>query len=363
LPSGSSSCSHALGRFDARLAAAFPRRSIVASPTPVQPLEKLSRSAGGAELWIKRDDLTNPRYGGNKPRKLEFLIGDALVRGARGLLTFGVVGSHHALATAIFGHEAGLSTTAVLVKGPLHPHAVENLRRTCAEAERVLLLDVAGFPAVASAVLGALTGGSLRTCLIPPGGSSVIGNLGYVAAAMELAEQVRAGEMPRPDYIFVPAGSLGTIAGLVTGLALARLETWTAGIAVLGPPSATQGRVDSLVRRVRRRILDVAPDLKSIRTGFERFSLFFDQLGQGYGHETEAGARAARQMQELEGITLDTTYTAKTVAGMLDRVGQPSMRGKTVLYWHTLSSAPPPALDGPAAPLPPAFERLLAVTG
>ncbi len=337
----------ALFRFDPRFAAAFAHHPILAGPTPVQPLERLSREVGGPAIWIKRDDLTSALYGGNKPRKLEFLLGDVRRRGSRAVVTFGVVGSHHALATAIHARPIGVDTTAVLVNGPLHPHAIENLRRTCLHATRTLYLDWAHLPAVAGAIGGTFVGPINRPYLIPPGGSSPLGNLGYVSAALELAEQVRAGQMPRPDYVFVPAGSLGTLAGLVVGFALARLETWVVGIAVLGPPSVTTDRADRMVRRVRKRLIEASPEVRRIGAGFERFSLRFGSLGSGYGHATPEGAEAAQRLAAFEDIQLDATYTAKAMAGMLAHVAQPSFRGKTVLFWHTLNRAAP--AEDPAA--------------
>ncbi|MFN7952035.1 MAG: pyridoxal-phosphate dependent enzyme [bacterium] len=331
----------ALFRFDPRFAAAFAHHPILAGPTPVQPLERLSREVGGPSIWIKRDDLSNPLYGGNKPRKLEFLLGDVQRRGARSVVTFGVVGSHHALATALHARAIGVDTTAVLVQGPLHPHAIENLRRTCLHATRTLYLDWAHAPAVAGALCATFVGPINRPYLIPPGGSSPLGNLGYVSAALELAEQVRAGEMPKPDYVYVPAGSLGTLAGLVVGFALARLETWVVGVAVLGPPSVTTDRANRLVRRVRRRLIEASPDVERIGAGFERLSLRFGALGRGYGHATPEATEAARHLAELEDVKLDTTYTAKAMAGMLEQIPQPSFQGKTVLFWHTLSRAAP----------------------
>ncbi|MBK7973400.1 MAG: pyridoxal-phosphate dependent enzyme [Deltaproteobacteria bacterium] len=331
----------ALFRYDRGFANAFPHHSVLPGPTPVQPLERLTSALGGPTVWVKRDDLSSPLYGGNKPRKLEFLLADAARRGARSLVTFGVIGSHHALATAIHARELGIDTTAVLVNGPLHRHAIENLRRTCVHARRTLHLELTYVPEVAAAVLPAWLGLAPDTYLIPPGGSSVVGNLGYVSAGLELAEQVRAGELPRPDFVYLPAGSLGTMAGLVAGFALAGLETWVVGIAVLPPPGATTDRVDRLVRKVRRHLIAAVPDVKRIGHGFERFSLRFGQLGAGYGHATASGLDAQRRLAELEGLTLDTTYTAKAMAGMIEHVTQPSFRGKNVLFWHTLSSSPP----------------------
>src|SRR5579883_1421299 len=157
-------------------------------PTPVERLDTLSNDA--SELWVKRDDLTHGVYGGNKVRKLEWLLADARTRGARRIVTVGAVGSHHVLATTYFGTRAGFEVLAVLVPQPRTDHVVEVLRADLALGLRVVPVSSWGVAPIA--MLARLGRG---TRLVTVGGSSVVGSMGYVQAARELAAQVRGGAL------------------------------------------------------------------------------------------------------------------------------------------------------------------------
>src|SRR5690606_5056181 len=157
-------------------------------PTPVEPLEGLSR-ATGAECWIKRDDRSGARYGGNKVRKLELLLGQALARRRRSVVTIGAFGSHHALATAIYGRAVGLEVALGLYPQPLTPHVLDDLLADQAAGAHLVWTP---HPAVA-AVYAQVMARAADTQLVPAGGSSALGTLGYVEGALELADQVRAG--------------------------------------------------------------------------------------------------------------------------------------------------------------------------
>src|SRR5450631_268325 len=165
-------------------------------PTAVQRVEGLSVT--GSELWIKRDDRTSDVYGGNKVRKLEWLLADAKERGTKRVVTVGAAGSHHVLATTYFGRKVGLEVEAVLVPQPVTPHVLEVLRAD-------LALGLRPFPvgswAAAPLALARRVASGAR--LITVGGSSVVGSMGYVAAARELAAQVRRGELPEPEVCVV----------------------------------------------------------------------------------------------------------------------------------------------------------------
>src|SRR3990172_4075315 len=224
-------------RFPA-LAGRLPHRRYVEGPTPVEPLAL--EGLGGVELWVKRDDRSCPLYGGNKPRKLEFVIGRALERGARRLVTAGGRRTKQGPRPTILGRAAGLATTLVLVDQPVTPKVRESLLLMRAHgAEIVHGRGVAG---AALGVLATLARGWLRgekPYLVPTGGSSALGTLGFVGAALELAEQVRAGVCPEPAELYVAVGSGGTLAGLVLGLRLAGLRTRAVGVLVTDvlPPS------------------------------------------------------------------------------------------------------------------------------
>src|ERR1700677_4477293 len=169
-----------------------PRLPLARCPTPVEALAGLS--APGCALWVKRDDLTHHVYGGNKVRKLEYLLGDARARGAKRLVTVGAVGSHQVLATTYFGTKAGFEVEAVLVPQARTDRVVEVLRADLGLGLRAF--PVGSWAAAPWALLGRVASGAR---LIPLGGSSAVGTEGYVDAGRELAEQVRQGAMPEPD--------------------------------------------------------------------------------------------------------------------------------------------------------------------
>lgn len=183
-----------------------PRRVLTNLPTPVAPFSLPVKGPGA--LHIKRDDLTATPYGGNKVRKLEFLLADAQRQGARDLLTFGYAGSNHALATAIYGAQAGLHVTSLLLPQPNAQYVRRNLLAGHAAGAR--LLARRNVPAIALTVAlfsaKAVLSGQRRPYIIPAGGSSPVGVLGYVNAAFELADQVNTGLVPLPDRIHESTG-------------------------------------------------------------------------------------------------------------------------------------------------------------
>lgn len=307
-------------------------------PTPV---ERVPDVAGGftGELWVKRDDRSSERYGGNKVRKLEYLLGDALDQGAGRLVTTGVEGSHHCLATAVHGRRVGLPTTLVVFPQPATDHAREVAALNRAWADELRRCGTFAIqPFVEAAVRWRRR--SEDPCVIPGGGSNAIGALGYVSGALELAEQVRRGEMPRPDIITVAAGTLGTLAGLAVGTAMTDLTDRLIGVRIV--PSTVGNRVvlGRLVEGAVRRIVDAGVRAPDPRLALQRVELVGDYFGAGYGRPTDRGDQATRWFA-ARGLELDPSYTAKTAAAVLDRLaGAPDA---THLYWHTLSSVEPPA--------------------
>ena len=312
-------------------------------PTPIESLPSLSTKSSA--LWIKRDDKTHPLYGGNKVRKLELLIPDALARGKKRIVTIGAAGSHHVLATTVFGVRAGLTVEAMLVPQRRTAHVEESLRADLtqglvAHAARTFL----------GAGLGLYTRSRGDGYMVPMGGSNVVGSMGYVQAARELATQVRAGAMPEPDWVVVTVGSGGTAAGLAAGLAAEGLATRVLGVIVATPPFAVRWLTRHLMRRCYARA--GGRDPSALR---DRIVFTTAYLGEGYGEPTQKGESALSIAAEL-GIHLDPTYTAKTFAAALDHVNAGG--GPTVLYWHTLSSAPMDPLVSNLE-LPPRLRALL----
>lgn len=292
------------------------------------PLERLPVAGAPGELWVKRDDLTGDAYGGNKVRKLEHILDEARARRATRIVTFGAAGSHHVLATTLYGRRAGFRVAAILTPQPRTAHAIDNLRAGLAMGlEAHPARSIAQIPRV---LAGVWERGDM---LVPPGGSNVTGTLGYVDAAEELAQAIRSEEAPLPDAIVVALGSGGTAAGLLAGLVRAGLPTRVVGVRIVEPILTGKLRVASLAMAAMRRAgAEMEP-----RSLLNQLEVDGRWLGGGYGHSTPAGERATALADE-RGLALDPTYTAKAFAAALDIVNRG--RHRRVLYWHTLSSAP-----------------------
>src|SRR6478735_10425458 len=290
-------------------------------PTPVECIERLSTAK--ATLWVKRDDLTNPLYGGSKVRKLEPLLAEARDLGAKQIVTLGAVGSHHVLATAIFAKRAGLKVAAVLLRQPRSTHVLETVRASIGQG--VVPVPVSSYAEAMQQLAVRAAGGAYA---IPAGGSSLVGTRGIASAAEELADQVRAGLLPEPDLIVLPLGSGGTAAGLAAGLVGSALRS-----RVLANPIADPVKV--FVHRARALAAELVAH-SSRAAVVTRLEIDERYLGKGYGRSTPESDQARREAAR-HGVLLDETYTAKAFAAALDRVRLG--REQHVLFWNTLSSA------------------------
>lgn len=343
-------------RFPA-LRARIPHRAFLPGATPVAPLAL----AGVAGLWVKQDDRCTPLYGGNKPRKLEFVLGRAQARRARRVLTSGGLGTHHGLATTILARSCDIATTLVLVDQPLTDAVRESLRLFAAYgAEVVDGRSVGGAVLRGGAALARSALRGERPLVVPTGGSSPTGNLGFVSAGLELAEQIGAGELPAPALVFLPVGSGGSVAGLAVGLRLAGLGTPVVGVLatdILPPSPARLARMaDAALRRLRR----ADPTLPALRFGAGDFELARGQLGPGYGAATDA-AREAQRAAFDAGLQLELTYTAKCLAEILARGRRGALPRGPVLFWQTYNGVDVKArAPGPYRPeaLPPRLRRM-----
>jgi 1-aminocyclopropane-1-carboxylate deaminase/D-cysteine desulfhydrase-like pyridoxal-dependent ACC family enzyme len=324
------------------LVSSLPRIVLGKYPTPVEWNEALG-------LWIKRDDLTSELYGGNKVRKLELLLGAAREAGRTRILTMGAVGSHQVVATAIYGAREGFTVDAVLVSQPGSPHAELNLRVALAHG-----LHATACPAWSLAPAYVAARWRSDTYFVPLGGSNALGSLGFVEAAHELAAQVRAGELPEPEVVVLAVGSGGTAAGLAVGFEQAGMRTQVIGVAV-SPPTRM---VAHLAKRLAQKTAAAAglPTAVGLRAA-KRITIEGQWMGKGYGYPTVAGSEAM-EAGARTGLVLDATYTAKAFACAL-AAGRTSSR--SVLYWHTLSTAPLEHLASrvTGVAIPATFARLL----
>ncbi len=324
---------------------ALPRHPIVETPSPVERMRRLESSLGSqTPLWIKRDDRVGSPYGGNKPRKLEFILGRCLDRGARAIVTVGGLGSNHCLATAIYGRETGLRVRASLVDQPV----TENVVRTVAQmASHGAHLHHSRDKGRTAAVLVGLLARELARSpfrppmLVLPGGSVPLGTVGIVNAALELVEQAQAGKAPRPSAVYVALGSGGTHAGLLAGFRLAGWDVPVVGVRVNHTLRLDPDVVAGLARRCLALLRRHAPEIPEVAVEPAEVTILDGYLGTGYGHPTPEGDAAVSRLEETEGIALEETYTGKAMAAFLDRA-RSSSAGGPLLFWHTYNTQPLP---------------------
>jgi D-cysteine desulfhydrase len=311
-------------------------------PTPVRELGHLGEARGVAPVWIK-DDGAYSRFGGNKARKLEWLLADARRRGKRTILTGGALGTNHGLACALFARRLGIRTVLVLAPQPDTEHVRRQLGRMRASgAELHLVRGVRrAFALSAWLMLRRATPPLNLPYLILPGGSVPLGCVGYVEAAIELAEQVRAGEVPEPSHVVVALGSGGTAAGLVAGLKLAGLRSRVVGVLVNDLIRVDERRVTTLARRTLRLLRKRGATVPRLDVSDADLDVEQGWLGAGYGHPTAEAERAMELLAEREAVVLDPVYTAKAVAALLELNRGGAFGSGPVLYWHTYGSPDP----------------------
>ena len=306
----------------------FPRVKLADLPTPVCELRELNKSYPAVRLSMKQDNLSGPIYGGNKIRKLEFLLGEALKEGRKRVITYGAAGSNHALATAICCRKPGFQPISILAPQKPTRHVLKNLLMGYASgAELHLCNDFCEFPERTEQICAKYTSeDGIAPYIIPAGGTNEVGALGFVNAALELAEQME------PDRIYLPMGTGGTLAGLLVGLKLAGLKSRIIAVRVVEPAFRNAGHVlelcNALCRKLGTEPLVTPADIEID----DRF------LGPGYGIATPEGEAAVARLKQVEGLQLEGTYTGKTVAAMLHDLENEDLSGQTILYWNTLNS-------------------------
>lgn len=312
----------------------YPRRFLAHLPTPLERLDRLSKDLGGPEIWIKRDDCTGLSTGGNKTRKLEFLMAEAEVQGADLVMTQGATQSNHARQTAAFAAKMGMACHLLLEdrtgsnnanynhNGNVlldHLHGATTEKRpggTDMNAEMEKVAD--GFRAEGR-----------RVYTISGGGSNPTGALGYVNCAFEMLSQFndRALEV---DHIVHATGSAGTQAGLITGLKAMNAQIPLLGIGVRAPKAKQEDNVYMLACATAEKL--GCPDVVKR----EDVAANTDYVGDGYGIPTPGGLEAIRMFAELEAILLDPVYSAKGAAGLIDLIRKGHFRkGERVVFLHT----------------------------
>ncbi|MBN2370089.1 MAG: pyridoxal-phosphate dependent enzyme, partial [Vicinamibacteria bacterium] len=319
------------------LTSKLPYRDLATLPTPVERVEKLVD--GNADVFVKRDDLTGTSYGGNKVRKLEFLIGRALAEGRRRVITVGGAGSNHALCTAVYARKAGLSASLLLFPQLNAQSVRENLLMDVYVGADVHFCDeYARLQDKVEALMAHYArADGVEPLYIPGGGSSALGAIGYVNAALELAEQVKEGDLPCPSSIYVALGTMGTVAGLIIGLKLAGLPTEVIGVRVVPAAVGSESRLLCLLDETIRLLHEADPSIPKLTFRVDDFHVEHDYFGGEYGRYTPESQDAMARMAAAAGIRLDGTYTGKAAAAMLAHLEGPKA-AEAVLFWNTKNS-------------------------
>jgi D-cysteine desulfhydrase family pyridoxal phosphate-dependent enzyme len=321
---------------------AVPRIRLANLPTPLTEAVGLRRALGGAQrcprILLKRDDLTGLALGGNKARKLEFLVADAQQQGATTVITTGAVQSNHARMTAAAARAAGLKASLVLTTTEPNPPRQGNYLLDHLFGADVHLIPAGPDPRFAVApdeeqrvqeVVDDLRGRGERPYVIPVGGSSGVGALGYVLGTLELVEQLAAMNIA-PTRFYYASGSRGTQAGLELGWRLLSPSYRLHGIAVSG------GEEEKRVRAAR--VATEAAALLGAHVNVDPAELTTnqDQIGDGYGIPTPQGLEAIRLLAQGDGVLLDPTYTAKAMAALIADVTNGAIGpDETIVFLHT----------------------------
>jgi D-cysteine desulfhydrase/L-cysteate sulfo-lyase len=313
------------------------RTGLAMLPTPFEEMPRLSQALGrgGAapSLFIKRDDCTGFAGGGNKARKLEFLVAEALQQGADMLVTIGALQSNHARQTAAAAARHGLGcvlllTDSVANRGEAYRTNGNQLLDRIFGAQIRFLAAGEDSTAAAAATMAALAAQGRKPYLIPVGGSNGLGSFAYREALLELAAQAREKGCSL-DHIVVPTGSGGTHAGILAGVAEAGLSCRVHGISV----SRSAEEAGAIVAGLVQEIFALEGRERGAVTGLE---VDDSQIGSGYGQPTAAMIEAVELVARTEGILLDPVYTGKAMAGLLALVRSGAIAPtETIVFWHT----------------------------
>lgn len=314
--------------------ARFARLRITHSPTPLEPMRRLTELLGGPNLWIKRDDCTGLATGGNKTRKLEYLMADALAQGADTVITQGATQSNHARQTAAIAARLGLQCHLILEdrtgnRSDDYRHSGNVFLNRLFGARLSEVAAGTDMDAAMAQLADRLRGEGRKLYVIPGGGSNAVGALGYVTGALELAAQANDAGLAI-DHLVTATGSAGTQAGLVAGLEGARAGIPVLGIGVRAPKAAQEEKVFRLAEQTAE-LLGVAGAVRR-----DAVVANCDYVGAGYGVPTPGMLEAVEMVARAEGILLDPVYSGKAMAGLIDLIRRGQFaKGDNVVFLHT----------------------------
>ena len=314
-------------------------------PTPIHECKKLSEQLG-INLFVKQDGLSGPYdefgqrlVGGNKVRKLQYFLADALAQQCSTVITLGYLGSNHALQTAVYAKRLGLKCITILKPQPNSPLVRKNLLLQKAFGAHMLLTNfcrsLREFPVEVLLELKQQEEGK-TPYLVPLGGSSALGSIGYVQAVFELQEQIQQGLMPHPNHMYVTLGSGGTAAGILVGIKLLGLRTKLH--LIIDEPENIPGFMENIMTQLFEETATLLHTLDKtiplVRLAKEDYIIDSSYTGTGYGVETSECLASMNLMQEQENIILDQTYTGKCFAALCADAKKKHIT-ETVLFWNT----------------------------
>jgi 1-aminocyclopropane-1-carboxylate deaminase/D-cysteine desulfhydrase-like pyridoxal-dependent ACC family enzyme len=314
------------------------RESLATLPTPVRE-SPVHLPAGRRQITVKLDNLTGELYGGNKVRKLEYILHRAREKRCERIATFGTVASHHALATALYAKHLGYPCVCFLSHQAPSPAASQTLRMHLRIGTS--LVRYGGAYEKRLQILRQNLWGR-HPWVVPIGGTNWRGAFGFVCGAIELAEQVAEGRLAPPDRLYVAAGTMGTAAGLAIGLALADLPTEVHAVRVSDTSICNEEAMTQLVDKTVRMMHRLDRSIPRNLVGRVRVRLRHEFFAGGYARtneETNAAIAFARDELNLE---LEGTYTGKAMAAMRADLSGRDAAGEQFLFWNTFNSSPLP---------------------
>lgn len=329
------------------LAAETPWMPLAEVPTAVESCDAIAPWLGRTGVFMKRDDLISPLYGGNKVRRWEFVLADAKRKGKKTIVTIGGLASTQAMATTLFGRSLGFDVRIVLFDQPVTEFGRASIRALVhAGAE---LEYAGGYTATAWKAWRATRRAGDDGYFIMPGASNALANLGFIDAMLELKQQVDAKEAPRPDVIVVPTGSAGTLAALALGAAHFGWPTEVVGARITTALATNRFIVDGVIKRTDQSLAKRAQAWSPVRKKVQ-YSIYGGALGKGYGYPTTAALEGAEQLELLTGARGEVTYSGKALATVRELA---RTRPKaTILLWNTLSTVRPPSPSDVSIPKP-----------
>jgi len=313
----------------------FPRLHFAHLPTPLEPLKRISENLGGPNIWIKRDDCTGLSSGGNKTRKLEFLMAEAVERGADTVITQGATQSNHARQTCAIAAKLGFDCHILLEdRTGYHDEAYAYNGNVLLDQLHSATISIrpadSDMNAEMEQLAQQLRDDGKKPYVIPGGGSNETGALGYVNAAFELTHQANERSL-RIDHLVHATGSAGTQAGLVVGMEAMNSGIPIYGVSVRAAKQAQEENVYSLAQRTSE-FMGLSPNL----VAREKVVANSDYVGDGYGLPTNSMVEAVKMLASYEGILLDPVYSGKGFAGLIDLIRNGHFnKDENVVFLHT----------------------------